>query len=813
MKLKITFLMAFLTLVLSSYSVGSINIKGVDYEVDTTFHAKVGPGTTQTSLALFPNGSTTNQLRVFYLTIDRTNPNIKMKAVLAKDRLAGNETVATMANRKSTENELYFCGVNGDFYYTSGFVGTPTGSSTVEGVPCKTSKSYKQMGVDADGIPWLGVTAFNGTAKIGTQTHDLEGINVGRGENNLILYTPIIGDGNTGTNAYGTEVAVELTEGEFKIGNTFKVKVTAAPVAKVGNMKIPENGFVLSGHGTAEEFIKDLKAGDIVEIENHLTVDGEIHNLINMSGGNPIIVGNGETLDTEGDRGDASARHPRTAAGYSADKSKIILMVIDGRALSVGVTTSMLGDVMRYAGAAWAMNWDGGCSSTLYTNALGVRNHCSDGKERAVGSAMFAVYTGTMDKEIKEIHCKDWKIDLPKNGQYIPVIYGYSQQGVLVDLDVQNVKFTCDEAIGRIEGNTFIAGDPGSGFIYAEYNGATTKIPVTVLESKGLKLRLSNVLNDGFIEYPIEVKSMVDKGEMDIAPSSLTWSSDNESVATVSEAGILKGHVNGTANITGTLEDFTGVLPVTVEIPTSAKMPVDNLDMNTWTITKTGAITVTPEQAEEGVNLNIEYAVTRGPYVQIAKSIALYSIPEAMEINMNTGDLLMTKIQVEFQLNSGSSEAIDITAPSLNKDTIIRVNMSDILTDKNDLINYPIKLSRIRFYLDLGNKVGKYTVKIPAINAVYKNFSSVEKNELLSNLIVFPNPARQGEENMYFRNTERTNISVNIYNIGGQLVKSQKYGMQEAGNILLPTSSLSTGTYFVQINRDNTTDVVKIVIK
>ena len=62
--------------------------------------------------------------------------------------------------------------------------------------------------------------------------------------------------------------------------------------------------------------------------------------------------------------------------------------------------------------------------------------------------------------------------------------------------------------------------------------------------------------------------------------------------------------------------------------------------------------------------------------------------------------------------------------------------MSDILTDKNDLINYPIKLSRIRFYLDLGNKVGKYTVKIPAINAVYKNFSSVEKNELLSNLIV-----------------------------------------------------------------------------
>ena len=58
---------------------GHISLLGVDYTVDTLFHAKVGPGTTQTQLRL----EGPSPLNVFYLTVDRTTPNDTIRSVSA----------------------------------------------------------------------------------------------------------------------------------------------------------------------------------------------------------------------------------------------------------------------------------------------------------------------------------------------------------------------------------------------------------------------------------------------------------------------------------------------------------------------------------------------------------------------------------------------------------------------------------------------------------------------------------------------------------------------------------------------------------
>ena len=50
--------------------------------------------------------------------------------------------------------------------------------------------------------------------------------------------------------------------------------------------------------------------------------------------GNPKNIGGGVNLNSEGERGDASARHPRTGIGVSADGNTIVMMVIDGRGAS-----------------------------------------------------------------------------------------------------------------------------------------------------------------------------------------------------------------------------------------------------------------------------------------------------------------------------------------------------------------------------------------------------------------------------------------------------------------------------------------------
>ena len=59
--------------VLSAMAVGKTwNLQGSTYNVDTLYHAKVGPGTTQTELKV----SGALNLKVFYTTTDITNENV-----------------------------------------------------------------------------------------------------------------------------------------------------------------------------------------------------------------------------------------------------------------------------------------------------------------------------------------------------------------------------------------------------------------------------------------------------------------------------------------------------------------------------------------------------------------------------------------------------------------------------------------------------------------------------------------------------------------------------------------------------------------
>jgi len=85
-------------------------------------------------------------------------------------------------------------------------------------------------------------TAADTSVTVAGQTHALDGVNIYRSTNYLVEYTPAKG-ATTGTNQYGYEAAV--------VGG----KVTTVADG-VGNMAIPANGFVLSGHGTSRTWLK-----------------------------------------------------------------------------------------------------------------------------------------------------------------------------------------------------------------------------------------------------------------------------------------------------------------------------------------------------------------------------------------------------------------------------------------------------------------------------------------------------------------------------------------------------------------------------
>lgn len=95
-----------LTLSISLYATGTIELGGVLHTIDTVSAIKAGPGTMQYFLQL---KKTTNQnpLEVFVLQVDTKNPYISVEQVLGKDLRVGTERPTVMAERKTTPTKVF----------------------------------------------------------------------------------------------------------------------------------------------------------------------------------------------------------------------------------------------------------------------------------------------------------------------------------------------------------------------------------------------------------------------------------------------------------------------------------------------------------------------------------------------------------------------------------------------------------------------------------------------------------------------------------------------------------------------------------
>ena len=257
MNLKLIILGCGMALPLAATASVDFDLRGTTMQLDTIFHAKVGPGTTQTQLRL--TGS--NSLDVFYLTIDKTTPGVSIRSVCATDKVAGNARTLAMAQSKSKDGLLYFAGSNADFYWTSGKatngssqVGTPTGSCTVDREIYKSSNSDYQFSVDVNGVARVSrLNYYTGTATIGDKVTLFKGVNVGSPSNGITLYTPRYW-GSTNQTSYtdnSYEVTARLVEGDkFYAGGKFRLEVTSEPNTS-GDTPVPADGFVIFGRGTS----------------------------------------------------------------------------------------------------------------------------------------------------------------------------------------------------------------------------------------------------------------------------------------------------------------------------------------------------------------------------------------------------------------------------------------------------------------------------------------------------------------------------------------------------------------------------------
>ena len=711
-------------------------LRGVEYQVDTLFHNQVGPGTTQTSL-WFHNS--TGKLRVFYCTIDLSNPWLSLAGVCATDKLAGNERVSAMAERKSQPGKRYFAGINADFFNTSGttgrgvsIVGTPVGATVVDGEIYRARNNaslYKNFIIDKEGGVYVNPFVFGGTLKTPSgQTATLGGVNTYSSEcnNKIVIYTDRYYGSTDQTNS-GTELVTRLAEGEkFESARPYKM-VVESDTSTAGDMTIPAGKYVIRGRGSAATVVNTLQVGDTITISptwkfGSLSVDPQ-----QVISGNPKILADGVVLDSEGERADASQLHPRSGVGYSDGGNKVYFVVVDGRSLiSDGVRTSVLADIMRYAGCTDAMNVDGGGSSTLYTSALGIRNKPSDGTERADGNGLFVVSSAPDDDEIASLRFVDFSLVVPKYGVYTPRFYGYNQYGMLIDTDVQGVELSCPESLGTIRDKyTLFATGSGTSVLTGTLGDVSVSAPITIIGSgDAIELKNDSIITDTYRTHPVALQSRVGENMMPLDPEALTWTSSDESIVIIDEnTGILKGVSDGEAMVTGTIEEQSVTMKVTVQKPVKRVYPLDpEMDLSTWNFSMSGGKNVSTEPLDNGLKVTYTGSSGRTNYLRMSKDLVLWSLPDTLRVRINPGEAPVTGATFALRPNGGKISYQAVTPASVPAGVESSIDLPiDQWIDVDDMGNYPISLTYIQINMGKSTSGQEYTMLIPGLEAIYRN--------------------------------------------------------------------------------------------
>jgi hypothetical protein len=153
---------------------------------------------------------------------------------------------------------------------------------------------------------------------------------------------------------------------------------------------LPATGaVVLSALPASDEALQllSLQAGSAITLKWSLGFT----NVWDAIGGFPVLVADGEVVVGPCTTWFCGGRNPRTGVGVTAD-GKILMVVVDGRQdkWSVGVSLPQLAGIFRQFGATFALNFDGGGSTTMVVRGE-VVNRPSLGHQRLVSTALLVL--------------------------------------------------------------------------------------------------------------------------------------------------------------------------------------------------------------------------------------------------------------------------------------------------------------------------------------------------------------------------------------------------------------------------------------
>jgi hypothetical protein len=321
-----------------------------------------------------------------------------LKVFHALDEGVGLETTSSMTARHKA-----VAAINGGYFRTTGtFRGESVGTLMLDGKlisephnnraafglinqTATTEVVFGHLKFVAEISAGRGPGSPRGQPAADAVRHAVAGLNRPLAQDELIVFTPQF--------HRTTLTTAEVAEAVVSKGQVVAVRDLH------GSSEIPANGYVVSAVGTGREWlVKNLHKGARINFSWSLTPldpkqEARWRGANTILGGGPQLITNGKVAITNVQEKVTPAfvndRHPRTAIAKLAS-GKLLLVAVDGRqpGVSVGMSLTMLADLLLEFSAVEAMNLDGGGSTTMIVRDKVVNRPSDSTGERPVSDAI-----------------------------------------------------------------------------------------------------------------------------------------------------------------------------------------------------------------------------------------------------------------------------------------------------------------------------------------------------------------------------------------------------------------------------------------
>jgi uncharacterized membrane protein (UPF0136 family) len=317
-----------------------------------------------------------------------------LESVKAENSLSARQQTSVMSEEMNSEDHYIVGAINADFFEWNG---TPVGAQVINGLLINEPTTRSVFGMTVDKKPFIDIVSWKGQLFITKEVvHEIGGLNRRRKESEIILFNSYY---NVDTLSYtgGTVIHAELFSDEFVLNDTIDFQITGIEKTDdviINPNAIMKNEVIMIG---PHHYISYFGNSDKIQIlMNLFPVKERVDQLI---GGLPRLIRDGNiSIEWKKEKvreSFSTKRHPRTAVGYTKDKQKVMLFVVDGRqpGYSMGMTLPKLAAYMLEWNVYQGVNLDGGGSTTMVVNGAVVNMPSDANGERPVANALMVVNT------------------------------------------------------------------------------------------------------------------------------------------------------------------------------------------------------------------------------------------------------------------------------------------------------------------------------------------------------------------------------------------------------------------------------------